>query len=151
MAERCAARHLAPVSMLARRSGHIVAISSLAGKISTPRRSAYAASKHALHCFFDALRAEVYGNGIRVTLVCPGDVRTNLSLHALTGTGAAYGKLDRTQARGMPPEQVADRILVALEQGKDEVLIGGREVLAVYVKRFVPSLFNRMVRRARIT
>lgn len=138
-------------AMLARKTGHIVVISSLSGKISTPRRSAYAASKHALHGFFDSLRSEVYRDGIRVTLICPGYVRTNISFNALTADGTAHGKLDKTQARGMPPAKLARRIIQALEQGKDEVMIGGKEVLAVYLKRFAPGLFNRVIRRVKIS
>lgn len=138
-------------TMLARNSGHFVVISSLSGKISTARRSAYAASKHALHGFFDALRAEVYGNGLRVTIICPGYVKTNLSLHALTGDGGMHGQVDPTQAKGMAPEKLAQRILQAIEQGEEEVLLGGKEVLAVYLKRFFPGLYSRMIRGRKIT
>lgn len=138
-------------SMVARKTGHFVVISSLSGQISTPRRSAYAASKHALHGFFDALRSEVYQDGIKVTLICPGYVQTNLSLHALTGDGGAHGQLDPTQAKGMTPAKLATRIIQAIERGEDEVLVGGKEVLAVYLKRFLPTLYNRIIRRRKIT
>src|SRR5258708_1449948 len=67
-------------SMLARRHGHLVAISSVAGKLGTPLRSGYSASKHALHGFFESLRAELradaQGKRIDVTLLCPGFIRT---------------------------------------------------------------------------
>lgn len=138
-------------SMVARKSGHFVVISSLSGKISTPRRSAYAASKHALHGFFDALRAEVYNDGIRVTIVCPGYIKTNLSYNALTGEGGAHGQMDPTQAKGLEPATLAERILQAIDRQEEEVLIGGREVLAVYLKRFFPGLYSRMIRRTKIT
>ncbi len=138
-------------SMLERGDGHIVVISSLSGQISTPRRSAYASSKHALHGFFNALRSEVYANGIRVTLICPGYVKTSLSRNALTAKGEQHGKLDPTTERGIAPDELAARILRAVEQGKDEVLIGGKEVLAVYFHRLFPGLYNRLIRRARIT
>jgi dehydrogenase/reductase SDR family protein 7B len=143
--------HAVLPGMIARKSGHFVVISSLSGKISTPRRSAYAASKHALHGFFDALRAEVYQEGLRVTIVCPGYTKTNLSLHALTGDGGAHGQMDPTQAKGMTPEALAARICQAIEREEEEVLVGGKEVLAVYLKRFWPSLYNRMMRRTKIT
>ncbi|MBX3010289.1 MAG: SDR family oxidoreductase [Caldilineaceae bacterium] len=138
-------------TMLARKQGHFVVISSLSGKISTPRRSAYAASKHALHGYFDALRAEVYADGLRVTVVCPGYVKTNLSLSALTGDGNQHGQMDPTQAKGMAPAVLATRILRAVARQEDEVLVGGKEVLAVYLKRFFPTLYNRMIQRTRIT
>lgn len=138
-------------TMIGRKTGHIVTISSLSGKISTPRRSAYAASKHALHGFFDALRSEVYQDGVRVLLVCPGYVKTNISFNALTGGGQAHGQLDPTQERGIAPEALAEKILAAVEQEKDEVLVGGKEVLAVYLKRLWPGLYNWFIRRRKIT
>ncbi|MFN8443823.1 MAG: SDR family oxidoreductase [Caldilineaceae bacterium] len=138
-------------SMIARKSGHIVTISSLSGKISTPRRSAYAASKHALHGFFDSLRSEVYADGISVTLICPGYVKTNLSLYAVNADGSAHGQMDPTQAKGMAPEKLAVRILQAIERGEDEVIVGGKEVLAVYLKRFFPGLYATFIRSRRIT
>ncbi|MEZ4865940.1 MAG: SDR family oxidoreductase [Caldilineaceae bacterium] len=138
-------------SMIAQGSGHLVTISSLSGKISTPRRSAYAASKHALHGFFDALRTEVREAGVQVTLICPGYVKTNLSLHALTGVGGEHGQVDPTQAKGIAPEKLAERILQAIVRQKAEVLIGGKEVLAVYLKRFFPSLYQRVIQRRKIT
>lgn len=138
-------------SMVARKSGHFVVISSLSGKISTPRRSAYAASKHALHGFFDALRAEVYNDGVRVTIVCPGYIKTNLSYNALTGEGGAHGQLDPTQAQGLEPATLAERILQAIDRQEEEVLIGGKEVLGVYLKRFLPGIYSRMIRRTKIT
>jgi short-subunit dehydrogenase len=69
------------------KSGHFVVTSSIVGKIGTPLRSSYAASKHALHGFFDSLRTEVYQDNIVVTLICPGFVNTNVSKNALTGDG----------------------------------------------------------------
>lgn len=138
-------------SMVAQRQGHLVVISSLSGKISTPRRSAYAASKHALHGFFESLRTEVIGDNIQVTMVCPGYVKTALSLHALTGDGSAHGELDPTQAKGMTPEALATRILRAIEKNEEEILVGGTEVLGVYLNRFVPSLYKKIIRRRKIT
>ena len=78
-------------SMIARKSGHIVPISSVVGYVGTPLRSAYAASKHALHGYFDSLRAEVAKDGIAITIVCPGYIRTDVSRNAMTGDGSAFG------------------------------------------------------------
>jgi dehydrogenase/reductase SDR family member 7B len=138
-------------SMLARRAGHLVVISSLVGKLGTPLRSGYSASKHALHGFFDSLRAETWQDGLRVTLVCPGFIRTAVSVNALTGDGSPQGTMDRAQAEGMSAEECARRILRGLERGKDEFLVGGKERHAVAVKRFFPGLFNRVIRKARVT
>uniref|UniRef100_A0A2K6EMD3 Dehydrogenase/reductase SDR family member 7B n=1 Tax=Propithecus coquereli TaxID=379532 RepID=A0A2K6EMD3_PROCO len=77
--------------MIRRRQGHIVAISSVQGKISIPFRSAYAASKHATQAFFDCLRAEMEQYEIEVTVISPGHIHTNLSLNAITADGSRYG------------------------------------------------------------
>lgn len=138
-------------AMIERGEGHFVVITSLVGKVGTPLRSGYAASKHALHGFFDSLRAEEWRHGIRVTLACPGFVRTNVSINALTADGSAQGSMDRAQERGYAPERCAADILRAVARGKDEVLIGGREKYAVALKRFFPSLFNRVIRKASVT
>jgi short-subunit dehydrogenase len=133
-------------SMIERRSGQIVVISSLLGKIGAPARSAYCASKHALHGFFDSLRAEIHGQGIAVTIVCPGFVRTNASLNALTGDGQPHGTMDQLIAQGLPSHECARRIANAIERRRREVYIGQKEVLAVYLSRWAPSLFHRLLR-----
>ncbi|MEM7051330.1 MAG: SDR family oxidoreductase [Acidobacteriota bacterium] len=138
-------------AMLERGRGHFVVVSSLVGKIGTPLRSSYAAAKHALHGFFDSLRAEVWDQGLRVTIICPGFIRTRVSHNALTGDGSPQGTLDRAQANGMAPEACAAEILRAIEGEKSEVLIGGRERWAVHLKRFLPGTFERVIRKARVT
>ncbi|QNM98002.1 SDR family oxidoreductase [Chitinimonas koreensis] len=137
--------------MLARRSGHLVAVTSLVGKFGTPMRSSYAAAKHALHGFFDSLRAELWRDGIRVSLVCPGFIKTNLSYVALTADGSPQGKMDYAQQHGIEPAECARRILAGLERGRDEIYVAQpRELLAVYLKRFAPGLFARILRKARV-
>lgn len=135
---------------LGRKSGHYVVISSLVGKFSTPFRSGYAASKHALHGFYDALRAELYHDHIKVTMICPGFIKTKISVNALVGTGEVLNKMDDAQANGMPAELCAQKILKAVGRGKTEVYIGGKEKFAVFLKRFFPSFFNRVVRKANV-
>ena len=138
-------------SMLEAGGGRFVVVTSLVGKIGTPLRSGYAASKHALHGFFDSLRAELWEQGIRVTLVCPGFIKTELPLTALTGDGSPQGRMDRAQLAGYPAERCAEKIVRAVERDREEVLIGGKERYAVYLKRFVPGLFSRLIRRVRVT
>jgi len=133
-------------SMLGRKSGHVVPISSVVGYVGTPLRSTYAASKHALHGFFDSLRAEVGKDGITVTIVCPGYIRTNVSRNALTGDGSAFGQMDRTHERAMLPEECARRIVNAVAKRKQELVVGGLETWAVPLKRFFPRLVSRIVR-----
>lgn len=137
-------------SMLAREEGRIVVVSSLTGKFGTPFRSSYAGAKHALHGFFGSLAAEVHGRGVRVTMVCPGFVRTAVSINALTGDGTPLGEMDRGQAQGMAPERCAEKILRAVDRGRAEVLVGGKEVLAVYLGRFFPGALRWLLRRVRV-
>jgi short-subunit dehydrogenase len=138
-------------TMLERKSGHIVVISSVVGKFGTPLRSTYAASKHALHGFMDALRAETWRAGLKITLVCPGFVRTAISLNALTGDGTPQGTMDDALLKGMAPDRCAEKILRALEKGREEVIVGGWETLGVYLKRFLPGVFSAVIRRAKVT
>jgi short-subunit dehydrogenase len=132
--------------MIAQKSGHITATSSIAGKIGTPMRSAYAATKHALHGFFDSLRSEVYKENVAITLICPGYIKTNISVNALNGSGSQYGKMDENQIKGMSPEECANKILKGMANGKQELYIGGKEVMGVYLKRFFPRILSKMVR-----
>ncbi len=133
--------------MLAQGSGHFVVTSSVAGKIGTKQRSGYCASKHALHGFFDALRAENHDAGLRVTLVCPGYIRTPISLHALGPDGQVHGKMDDNQQQGMSANEFARKLLRAVLRGREEVYIGGKEVVGIYLKRFLPSVLSHIVRQ----
>lgn len=132
---------------VSRNKGQFVVISSVTGKYGTPFRSGYAASKHALHGFYDAVRAEYWKNNVKVTMVCPGVVRTDISYSALKGDGSKNNKMDDLQARGMPVEKCAARIVAAMEAEKEEVYIGGKEIILIYIKRFIPSLFSKIIRK----
>jgi dehydrogenase/reductase SDR family member 7B len=136
---------------LERKSGKFVVVTSLVGKFGTPLRSAYSAAKHALHGFFDALRAETWREGIKVLMVCPGFIKTQVSVNALTAKGVKQGTMDTAQANGMSPQACAIKIISAIEQDKEEVYIGGREVYAVYLKRFFPAIFSKILRKAKVT
>lgn len=139
-------------SMLARKSGHIVVTSSIMGKIYTPLRSTYCAAKHALHGFFDALRAEVWSDNIRITIVCPTGVKTGISLNALTGNGRRYGTMDPVMAKGISPDECAARIIKAIIRNKEEVIIGkGFTKYASLVRRFFPGIYSRLIRRVKVT
>lgn len=135
------AKYLLP-HFIGRRQGHFVNISSVTGKFGTPYRSAYAASKHALHGFFDALRAEHYKDNVRVTMVCPGFIETSIPPNSNSDA-----PLDKKHWKGKQADWCAREILSAIERGKEEVYLGGREVLGVYLKRFFPRLFTRIIRK----
>lgn len=130
--------------------GQFVVVSSLTGKFGTPYRSGYAASKHALHGFFDSLRAEVWKENIKVTIIAPGFIRTPLTLSALKGDGSPLNKMDEAQYKGKPVKWCAKKIVRAIEKQKEEVYMGGREVLGVYIKRFFPKFFSDIIKRAKV-
>lgn len=132
------------------RQGQVVVTSSLVGKFGTPYRSGYAAAKHALHGYFDTLRAEANSYHLKVNMICPGFIHTQVSVNALIGNGSALGEMDQAQAKGMSPSKFAEKALRAVEQNKAEVYIGGKEVLGVYLKRFLPSVFRRMITSASV-
>lgn len=134
-----------------RKSGRFVVISSVTGKIGTPYRSSYAASKHALHGFFDILRAEVYKYHIKVTLICPGYVQTNVSMNALTGDGSPLNKIDRSIKNGVTADYLAQGILKAIRQDKQEKAIGQKEIYGILIKRFFPKLASIIIRKIDVT
>ena len=132
------------------KNGHFAVVSSLVGKFGSPYRSSYAASKHALHGFFDTLRAEHYKENIAVTMICPGFIRTSVSLNALTGDGTPLQEMDDAQEKGMSPEVCAKKIVEAISKRKEEVNIGGKEIYAVALKRFFPLIFSRLIQTAKV-
>jgi short-subunit dehydrogenase len=128
-------------------SGHIVAISSIAGKFGFFWRSAYAAAKHAMQGFYESLYLEEAKNNIHVTLIFPGKINTPISMSAINERGQAHGKMDHNQETGMPADVCAKKIIRAVEKKKQEAMIGNREVLAVYIKRYLPWLFWKIIRK----
>lgn len=137
--------------MLKRASGHIVVVSSVMGYVGTPGRSTYAAAKHALHGWFDSLRAEIWRHHVTVTLVCPGYVRTAVSDNAVGALGEKHGRTDRTHRDAISAEACAAAILRGLARGREEIYVGGREVLGIYLKRYAPGLFSRIVRKMKFS
>jgi dehydrogenase/reductase SDR family protein 7B len=138
-------------AMIAKGEGKIVCISSLVGKFGTPLRSAYAASKHALHGYFDSLRAEVSDKNIKITMVCPGFIKTKVTINALTASGTPQGTMDEAQENGMPADECARQIVQAIKNNKEEVYIGGKEVKGVLFKRLFPLRFSKYIRTAKVT
>jgi len=132
------------------KSGHFGVITSLVGKFGTQFRSSYSASKHALHGFFETLRSEHFKDQIHVTLICPGFIRTNVSVNALTADGTALNEMDQAQANGMSPEKCAKKIFTTMKSKKEEVYIGGKETYAVYLKRFFPAVFSKILRKSNV-
>jgi dehydrogenase/reductase SDR family member 7B len=132
--------------MLERKAGRFVVVSSLSGVFGVPRLSAYAASKHALHGFFESLRAEVHREGVRISLVVPGFVRTSITLNALTGDGSKHGKMDAVMEEGMPPDECAAQIVQAIRSGAEESFVGGAEMIGVSLQRLTPGIWRKVMR-----
>ncbi len=133
--------------MISTGGGHVVVISSMAGKYGFRMRSAYAASKHALQGFFETLRAELHDKNVQVTMICPGRVKTDISIHSLTGNGKMHGKMDGGQANGVSVEKCARIIIRSIKWNRKEVFIGGPNFLLA-IKRLCPYLYYRIVNRA---
>jgi short-subunit dehydrogenase len=133
------------------KSGHFVVISSISGKFGFFLRSAYSASKHALQGFFESLLLEEAKHNIRVTIAYPGKINTPISLRALDKNGNPHGKMDHNQETGMPVDVCVKKLIRAVEKNKKEVLIGNKELGAVYLKRFVPSLFWKVIAKQKAT
>ena len=133
--------------LLKSKKASIVAMSSAAGKFGFPLRSYYAASKHALHGFYEALSLELKDTNVHVLVVCPGRIKTDISFSALTADGSAHNKMDQGQLNGISVEKCADQIARAIVKEKAEVYIGGKEVFMIYLKRYLPSLFRFIAKR----
>jgi short-subunit dehydrogenase len=143
-------KNILPV-MAKNKVGHIVVISSIVGKFGFPLRSAYSASKHALQGYFDSLRAEMVNYNINVTIVSPGRIVTNISLNAVDKNGKRYGVMDPGQAKGMPADICAKKIINAVQKRKKEILIGRKEVMMVHIKRFLPFLYYKLASKVSAT
>lgn len=109
--------------LLGRGSGQLVMISSVAGKAGVPLRTAYCAAKHGLIGYSDSLRAEIAGQGVKVLVVAPGSVRTNVSRNALNSDGSVRGKSDAAIDEGIDPGIVAQKIWDAVAAGTREIVI----------------------------
>ncbi|MBR1631801.1 MAG: SDR family NAD(P)-dependent oxidoreductase [Paludibacteraceae bacterium] len=140
------AKQILPL-MIERGGGQFAVTTSIAGYFGFPLRCTYSSAKHSLYGFFETLHAENYSQNIRVTLVCPGRVRTNISLYALDKGGVRHGKMDAGQANGLPVDKAANRICKAIYKKRREVLVGRKELLMVYIKRFFPGLCARLGRK----
>lgn len=134
--------------MRRQQSGNILAVSSVMGKMGFPGRSTYSASKHALYGYFETMRIEEYKSGINVHIITPGYIKTNVSMNAVKADGQTYGKMDKGQEKGMDPNIAALKVMNAIRKNKFETIFGGKELIALTVKRLWPSLFYRLILRA---
>jgi short-subunit dehydrogenase len=134
---------------LIKNQGKIIVISSLSGLFGFPQRSAYAASKFALHGFFETLQLEE--KNIHITIVCPGRIKTNISFSALTADGTPHGKMDEGQLNGIDVNVCAAKIQRASERHKKLIVIAKEEKILLFFKKWIPSLFYRIASKIKAT
>ncbi len=132
-----------------RKDFRIAVTNSISGLFGFPLRSAYCASKHALFGFFESL--EIENPGVRVTFIIPGRINTPISKSALHADGSTHDSMDAGQANGMPVDKCARIAVRAISRGKHRKLIGGIELLMVYIKKYCPWLFFKMAGKVSAT
>ena len=137
--------------MIRQKSGHVLATSSISGRFGFPLRSAYSASKQALHGFFETLHIENKKNNIRASVIIPGRVRTKISFRALDSEGKEQGKMDPGLDRGITPEKAAKTIIKGIKSNRREILVGGGELFILFIRRFIPFLFFRIADKIKPT
>ncbi len=137
--------------MIKQKSGHIIATSSISGRFGFPLRSAYSASKQALHGFFETLFLENKKNKIKTSILIPGRVRTNISFHALIADGKEHGKMDEGLSKGISPQKAAKIIIRGIRRNKREILVGRSELIILYIRRICPWLFFRIADKIKST
>lgn len=133
--------------MQEQKSGKIVVISSIMGKYGLPLYATYSASKHALYGYFESLRQELYKDNVKVLVVSPGFINTDVSTKLLTESGKEYGIKSESQNTGMSPADCAKGILKAVKSNRDHKFVGGYEIFSVYVKQYFPGIFYKLMRK----
>ena len=128
------------------KESHIVLTSSLSGKYGVPKLASYAASKHALHGYFDSLRTETYQTGLKIHIAIPGFIKTDITVAGLKGDGTVNGKMQQSLEKGMDADRCAEIILRKLGKGKEEFVVGGSERHTVFINRLFPGLTKKMIR-----
>jgi NAD(P)-dependent dehydrogenase (short-subunit alcohol dehydrogenase family) len=136
--------HAALDDLVARR-GMVIAISSVAGFAPLVARTGYAASKHALHGFFDSLRTEVEPRGVKVLLVCPSFIQTGIEKHALAGDGSPVRHAQSIVGSRSTPEAMAEKIYRAAEEERRLLLPDRVSRLSWWVSRLAPRYYERLM------
>jgi len=126
-------------------NGSLVGVSSIAGHIGLPERSAYSASKFAMNGFLESVRSENLQNNLHVLIACPGFTTSNIRKSALTKDGTPQTESPRNEQKMMTAEKVAKRIICAIDCKKDTLTLSANGKLAVWLSRFFPKLAKRLV------
>ncbi|WP_411688465.1 SDR family NAD(P)-dependent oxidoreductase [Acinetobacter indicus] len=138
-------------TFIAQKSGRIAFVSSVAGLLGTQYRASYSAAKAAIHMWANSLRAEVAQDGVEVSVIFPGFVKTNVSFNALNGEGKPQGHQDEAIEDGLEPDLFAQTTVSALLAGEEYIVVGGaKEKLGVWVSRLSPSTLYKMIRKMKV-
>ncbi|EPF69603.1 SDR family NAD(P)-dependent oxidoreductase [Acinetobacter indicus] len=138
-------------TFIAQKSGRIAFVSSVAGLLGTQYRASYSAAKAAIHMWANSLRAEVAQDGVEVSVIFPGFVKTNVSFNALNGEGKPQGHQDEAIENGLEPDLFAQSTVSALLAGEEYIVVGGaKEKLGVWVSRLSPSTLYKMIRKMKV-
>lgn len=124
--------------------GSVVAVSSLAGLVGVPGRTAYSASKFAMTGFFEALRAELKSAGVSVTTAYPGVVATRIRQHGYNAAGVAAGSSGLKEDKAMPVELCAALILSGMQRRQREVVMTAQGKIGRFIKLLAPGRVERM-------
>ena len=130
--------------MFLERGVHIGVVSSVSGVFGFPVRSAYCASKHAIHGFYETIALEY--PQIKTTIIIPGRIHTDVSKNALDGNGKATGVMDPGQANGYDVNKCAKVAIRAIARCRHQKVIGGFDTIMVPFYKYVPWLFRLIAR-----
>ena len=133
--------------MQKQKEGKLVVISSIMGKYGMALYSTYSASKHALYGYFESLREEVYKDNVKVLIVSPGFINTDVSTKLLREDGSAYGIKSDAQEKGMSAMDCAKGIIKAVKGNRNHKYVGKYEIFSVYVKQYFPKMFYKLMRK----
>ncbi len=133
--------------MQKQKSGKLVVITSIMGKYGLPLYTTYSASKHALYGYFESLRQELYADNVKVLIVSPGFIDTDVSIKLLTESGSPYGIKSDAQKKGMSATDCAKGIVKAIKSSCNHKYVGGYELFSVLVKQILPKTFYSLMRK----
>ena len=138
-------------TFLAQKSGRIAFVSSVAGLLGTQYRATYSAAKAAIHMWANSLRAEVADQGVGVSVIFPGFVKTNVSFNALNGAGKPQGHQDEAIENGLEANEFAETVVQSLQRVEEYIVVGGsKEKLGVWMSRLSPTTLYKMIRKTKV-
>ncbi len=130
---------------LLKSNGSLIGISSIAGHVGLPERSAYSASKFAMNGFLESIRSENMENNLHVLIACPGFTKSNIRKKALTKDGDTQNNSPRDEKNMMTAEKVAQMIIQAMVSRKDNIIISKNGKLAIWLNKLIPKLARKLI------